>query len=182
MAEFGPVLVIFVLIVIVPLVNILSFGIGYTCVVMVSQSCAVDAANSATFNEALVNVKKRALSMVDSGLGKLAKLKPVGGYEHCGINLYIATTNVANPNRGQLYGPNLGLPAGTAANAATDIYEYTVRSSFAVGPFMDLSHIPLVSNLPLVGQPATVEITTNRVAEHTDGLTAEGSLQSDVRH
>jgi hypothetical protein len=182
MAEFGPVLVLFVLIIIVPVVNLLFFATGYACVAALSQSCATDAANAATFNEALVNVQKRARSIVDSGLGKFVKLQPLGGYAGCGVDLYIATTNVANPNNGHFYGPNTGLPAGAAANAAANIYQYTLRSSFAVGPCIALSHLPLVGDLPMVGRPATVEITTSRAAEHTDCLTAEGSCQSGVRH
>lgn len=181
-AEFGPVLVLFVLIILVPLFSLFFFAAGYACVAVVSQSCASDAANSATFNEALVNVKKRARSAVDSGLGKFAKLKPLGGYDGCGVDLYIATTSLANPNAGQFYGPNSGLPAATSANATTNIYQYTVKSSFAVGPLLDLGHLPLIGSLPIVGQPTTVQITANRAAEHTDGLTAESSCQSSVRH
>ncbi len=172
MAEFGPVLVILILITIVPLTNLLFFMAGYACVSALCQSCATDAANSATFSEALVNVRKRVLSVTGAGLGKFVKLQPVGGYEGCGIDLYIATTNLANPNIGQFFGPNSGLPAGSAANGATTMYEYNVRSKFAIGPCMDLSALPLAGSLPMVGKPVTVELSTSRAAEHIDCLTA----------
>jgi len=171
-AEFGPVLVILVLITIVPLTNLIFFLAGYVCVSALCQSCATDAANSATFGEALVNVRKRALSTAGSGPGKFFKLQPVGGYEGCGIDLYIATTNLANPNVGQFFGPNSGLPSSTAANGATTMYEYNIRSQFGIGPCMDLSALPLAGTLPMVGKPVTVELSTSRAAEHIDCLTA----------
>jgi len=170
MAEFGPVLVIFVLIIIIPLLNILAFVTGYTCVSTTCQSCAADAANSTTFEEALINVKKRSLSMLDSSLAKFAKIKPQGGYQGCGVDIFIATTKLSDPNAGQFYGPNSGLPANVTANSATDIYEYTVRSSFDVGPLMDLSGVPLVGNLPLIGKPVNLSNQASRAAEHVDAL------------
>ncbi|MBS1990647.1 MAG: hypothetical protein JSS86_02155 [Cyanobacteria bacterium SZAS LIN-2] len=177
-AEFGPVLVIFVLIIIIPLLNLLAFATGYACVSSTCQSCAADAANSTTFEEALVNVKKRARALVESSLGQFARVKPVGGYQDCGVDVYIATTKLSDPNSGHFYGPNTGLPANVTADAATYIYEYTVRSSFAVGPLMDLSAVPLVGALPLIGKPVTLSNQANRAAEHTDALNGNsGSAQ-----
>lgn len=171
-AEFGPVLVLFVLITIVPIANLLFFVAGYVSVSALSQSCATDAANSASFTEALLNVQKRTNSLVDSSLGKFVKLRPVGGYKSCGVDVYLATTNVANPNVGQFFGPNTGLPAGATADAATTIYQYNIRSSFDVGPCVDLQHVPLIGSMPMVGKPSTVEISTSRMAEHIDCLSS----------
>jgi len=169
-AEFGPVLVFFVLIVIIPLLNLLAFVTGYACVSTTCQTCAADAANSTTFDEALTNVKKRSLAMVDSSLAKFARVKPRGGYQGCGVDIFIATTKLADPNSGHFYGPNTGLPPNTSANAAANIYEYTVRSSYDVGPLMDLSAVPLVGNLPLIGQPVNLANQASRAAEHVDAL------------
>jgi hypothetical protein len=169
-AEFGPVLVLFVLITIIPLANLLFFLAGYTTVSAISQGCVTDAANSATFTEALANVQKRTKAALESSLGKFVKLQAVGGYKNCGVDVYIATTNVANPNIGQFFGPNTGLPAGTNADSATTIYQYNIRSSFNVGPCINLTGLPLLGDLPMVGKPSTVEISKSRTAEHIDCL------------
>jgi hypothetical protein len=179
-AEFGPVLIVLILIIILPLLSLVSFGAGYASVSLLSQTCAEGAANASTFDQALATVKKRALSVVASGLGKFAKLKPVGGYQGCGVDLYIATID-NTPNGGQLYGPNTGVPSGTT-NPPANIYQYVIKSNFLVGPFLDLGKFPIVEKVPLVGQAVSVSIRANRAAEHTDCLQAEGSCQSGVRH
>ncbi|MBU6453025.1 MAG: hypothetical protein KGS72_14670 [Cyanobacteria bacterium REEB67] len=169
-----------------PLVNLLAFAAGYAAVASITDACASEAANSASFSDALSNLKKKAIALTDSGLGKFARVKACGGYENCGVDLYIATTNMSGPKSGtggHFYGPNTGLPAQAAeaenaagnaagsAGAGATIFEYTVRSNFTVGPFMDLSHVPFVGDVPLIGKGVLLSPSTSRVIEHCDDLT-----------
>jgi hypothetical protein len=195
LAEFGPVLIILVLVIILPLLNLLAFVAGYAAVASITDACASEAANSASFSDALVNLKKKAIALTDSGLGKFARVKPSGGYQNCGVDLYIATTSMAGSRSGiggHFYGPNSGLPAqaaeaenfaenasgtsggnatGNSGGAGATIFEYTVRSNFTVGPFMDLSHVPFVGDVPLIGKGVLLSPSTSRVIEHCDDLT-----------
>jgi len=173
LAEFGPVLAIFVLLVFIPALNFLSFAWGYATANLTCQACAADAANAPSFDQALAAVKKRARDMLDSAPGRFAGLKTASGYEKCGFDLYLAESNVQKETTGQFYGPNTGLPRGAKIDNAANVYEYALRGNFDVGPFLNLSAVPLVSNLPLIGQPVKIELSSIRVAEHTDCLRRE---------
>ena len=183
LAEFGPVLVVLILVIIFPLVNLLAWVAGYATVNNITQACGAEAANAASFSEALANVQKRANLLSQSGLAKFARIRPQGGYQSCGVDLYVVTTSIdADPNhkdptRGHLFGPNTGLPADFAqtekieqSNGAV-MYEYSVRTNFWVGPVLDLSQLPFVGSVPMVGKDVLLGASTTRAVEHSDALT-----------
>lgn len=167
MAEFAPAMMIFLLIILFPLVNLLSFATGYASLAYLGQQCAVQAANSPSYQLALTEMQNMAAQVTNSGVGKFAKLTPVGGYKGCGADLYITATVIASSTATE-YGPNTGLP--TTPDPTNNIYEYTVKTSFNVGPFLDLHTFPFVGSIPLVGQPVLLRTVANRAIEHDNSL------------
>lgn len=167
MAEFAPALMVFILVVLLPLVNLLSFTTGYASVAFLGQNCAVQASNSPTYAQALTEMRNAATQMTASGIGQFAKLAPVGGYLNSGVDLYIVETDL-NSKAVQEYGPNTKLTA--PADPTNKIYEFSVRTSYNVGPFLNLASIPFIGGVPLVGQPVRVTTVSHRACEHDDAL------------
>jgi hypothetical protein len=176
-AEFAPALFIFLFIIVLPLINLLSFGMGYANVALLGTQCAVEAANAGSYPQALTAVQNKANAMTASGMGQFARMTPVGGLNGCGVNVFITATDI-NTNAVQEYGPNTKMTA--AYDPTNKIYEYTVRTSFNIGPFISLGKVPFIGGIPLIGVPATVGTTAHRGVEHPEALSLRlpGSIKT----
>ncbi|MBX9941053.1 MAG: hypothetical protein K2Y32_17455 [Candidatus Obscuribacterales bacterium] len=167
MAEFAPALMVFILAVLFPMINLLSFSTGYASVAMLGQNCAVQAASAATYAQALTEMRNAATNMTNSGIGRFAKLQPVGGSNGTGVDLFITETDL-NSKAVTKYGPNTGV-TGTPDNT-NKIYEFSVRTNFNIGPFLNLGSLPFVGGIPLVGQPVLITTLSHRAVEHQEAL------------
>lgn len=170
LAEFVPALFIFLFIIALPLINLLSFGMGYANVALLGTQCAVEAANAGSYPDALAKVQAKANAVTASGMGQFARLQPVGGLNGCGVDVYITETDV-NTKAIQEYGPNVKMAAAYDPN--NKIYEYTVRTTFNVGPFISLGLVPWIGGIPLIGVPATVKATSHRAVEHSEAISLD---------
>ena len=168
MAEFAPALMVFILAVAFPMINLLSFGAGYAALAFLGQQCAVQASNATSYQQALVEMKTQANTIAGSGIGQFAKLAPVGGFQGCGADLWLTETDI-NTKVVKQYGPNTGLTGGPA-DPTNKIYEYTVRTSYNVGPFLNLASFPFIGDVPLVGKAVLVSTSSSRSEEHDDSL------------
>lgn len=166
-AEFGPALFFFLLIIAFPLINLLSFGMGYASLYYLTSQCASEASTSSSYTDARTKMQTRATQITSSGIGQFAKLVPIGGSAGTGTDLYITVTDI-NAKTTQEYGPNTGFVG--AVDETNFIYEYTVRATFNVGPFLNLSGIPFIGAIPLIGQAVPVRCFAHRAIEHTSSL------------
>lgn len=166
-AEFGPVLFIFLLIVLFPLINLIGYGAGVATVGLITTQAGVAAQNSLTYSQALTDVESTVTAMTNSGFGKFARLRPVNGYNGCGADVYVIVTNFKT-KQSQTYGPNTPYP-GTI-DESNYIYEYYINTNFRLDPFLNLSGLPFIGNVPIVGASSALTWNINRNAEHPDGL------------
>lgn len=167
MAEFAPAFMIFILVIMLPFINLLSFATGYASLVFLAQNSAVQASNSSTYAQALQEMRNSANQTKASGIGQFAKLAPVGGFNGCGCDLFITETDLTTKVSTQ-YGPNTGITV--TADPTNKIYEFQVRATYDIGPFLNLGSVPFVSSIPLIGAPVRITISSHRAAEHTDAL------------
>ncbi|MBI5173003.1 MAG: hypothetical protein HY986_08945 [Candidatus Melainabacteria bacterium] len=167
MAEFAPAFMIFILVIMLPFINLLSFATGYASLAFLAQNSAVQASNSSTYAQALQEMSNSANQTKSSGIGQFAKLAPVGGFNGCGCDLFITETDLTTKVSTQ-YGPNTGVTV--TPDPTNKIYEFQVRATYDIGPFLNLGSVPFVSSVPLVGAPVRITISSHRAAEHTDAL------------
>ncbi len=166
-AEFIPALFVFLFIIALPLINLLTFTMGYANVSLLGTQCAVDAANASSYPDALSKVQSRANSIVTSPMGRFAKMAPIGGYLGCGVNVFIVETDI-NTNVVKEYGPNTKMTA--AYDPTNKIYEYVIRTNFNIGPFMSLGAIPWIGGIPMIGVPTPVSTAAHRAVEHSEAI------------
>jgi len=167
MAEFGPALFVFLLIIAFPLINLLAFAMGYASLYFLTSQCAIDASNAPSFKEARAKMVAKAQQITGSGIGQFAKLVPQGGYQGSGTSLFITVTSLGSSTPTE-YGPDTGY-SGTVDDT-NNIYEYTVKSTFNVGPFLNLGGVPGLGSIPIVGGPVLVNCSSHRAIEHTNSL------------
>lgn len=166
-AEFAVALTVFLLVTLFPLINLIGFAMGAGTQYLMTVQCAGGAGASTTWNDALSAMDREAVIFANSGFGKFANLQPVGGHNNTGTDLYLIETSLAG-NNVLSYGPNTGGPA--ALNSNNNVYEYQVRSTFDVGPFVNMSQMPWIGNVPGVGRPARLSFVAHRNCEFTDDL------------
>jgi len=88
----------------------------------------------------------------------------------CGVDVYITETDV-NTKAIKEYGPNVTMTS--AYDPTNKIYEYTIRTTFKVGPFISLGLVPWIGGIPLIGVPATVKTTSHRAVEHSEAISLD---------
>jgi hypothetical protein len=172
MAEFAPALFIFFLIILFPLIDLMGLAVGSATITLLARQAAVRAANASNYDEACDNVQTEAVSMTNSGFGKFAKLKPMGGAKGCGVDLYVKRTDITT-NATDACGPNQECPA--PIDSTKYIYEYSTSATFGVGPFVNLSSVPFIGNVPGIGQPAVMTMVYHMAVENPSGLVGAGA-------
>jgi len=171
MMEFAPSMFIFFFLALFPMLNLLGLGIAAATISMIASQTVQAAANSSAASQALTSMQSAADKIRNSAFGKFAKLAPIGGFNGCGAELYVVRTDFKT-NANTTYGP---LTASSLVPAPIDsnqfVYEYQVRVSYSVTPFINMSGIPFVSSVPGVGAPSNIQWAAHSQVEYPDGLT-----------
>ncbi|MBZ0187294.1 MAG: hypothetical protein K8F91_13690, partial [Candidatus Obscuribacterales bacterium] len=143
-AEFALALFVFFMIILFPLINLIGLAMGAGTQYLLTKECVSSAGVSSDYGTALASMESTANKIASSGFGQFAKMAPIAGYSGSGTDLYIVRTPIATGNS-VTYGPNSPF-AGIVNN--TNIYEYQVRSTFDLGPFLNLSAVPFIGTVP----------------------------------
>ncbi len=166
-AEFPLALGVFFLITLFPLINLVSFTCGAATLYLCAHQASHQAACATSFPAALQGAVNQSVQIEQSGLGQFAKIVPVGGMAGSGMNLFLYAINYQNSSS-SIYGPNS--PLAPPIDTATNIYEVEAKVLADVGPFLNLSGVPFVGNIPLIGKPARLQFTNRAAVEHPEGL------------
>lgn len=166
-AEFPLTLGIFLLIMLFPMINLVSFACGCSTAYLCAHMASHQAACATTFPNALNGAVQQAIGISQSGLGQFAHLVPVGGMAGSGMNLYLYAVDYQNGSS-TIYGPNS--PLSPPVDTATKIYEAEARVMYDVGPFLNCAAVPYVADIPLIGKPARVSFVNRAAVEHPEGL------------
>jgi hypothetical protein len=102
-----------------------------------------------------------------SGFARFLNLQPAGGYENCGIDLYVRADNYRN-GPSQDFGPNT--PPLAPPDPQTYVYEYSTRASYLVSPWISMGGVPFFAKVPGLGKPVILTFNAARAIENTDGL------------
>ncbi len=176
-AEFAPTLMVLFFITF-PLLNLLGVGCGYGAAVLAAWQGARQASTANTHDEALDVMAKESLKMINSPIGKFAKLEPIGGYSGCGCSLFIKSTNLYGTST-EDHGANVGVPIADSQL----IYECETRGKFNVGPLIPMRFIPGLADVPGLGIPFRTQVNWHRAVEHRSMLSdGPGVLYSDANH
>lgn len=167
MAELGPALFMFLLMIVFPLINLLGLASGAATVSLIATEAASHAANSSSFADAESSVQQVSANLLNSGFGRFAKLQPAGGLNNSGVDIFINITPV-NGGSGSSVGPNAPLTGSVDANK--NLYEYSIRVSYLVQPFISMRAVPFIGNVPGLGAPFNLSWSVARSVEFPPGL------------
>jgi hypothetical protein len=175
-AEFGPAMWFFLILIVLPLIDLFSFGIGVGVTMMLSTWGARMAAPSATYTEALATLNKTDSDltcfrgfcrMIPNGpAGKpyslIVTVAPINGGPSTTFTGPGAIPNQPPPDASQPDVPPL--------NKMNAIYQYVVTAQYNVMPLFNFGTMPFLNQVPALGKPVPVSFVTTATVEHPDGL------------
>lgn len=179
LAEFGPVLWLFLIFFVIPLLDLLSFLTGAGSVMLMSNWGVRQAASTMTFTQAQASVletEQRLLPFL-----KFAKAVPSGGGANgCTIRVLVTPIDDATTAPpGSPYSapgtipnspPSAANPNVPVHNTGNCVYQYVATSAFDVLPLFNFSGTPFLNGVPGLGQAVPVTFSTTATVEHPDGL------------
>jgi hypothetical protein len=171
LAEFGPVLYVFLLMILFPLINLLGYACGQATGWLIAQNCVSRAASSIDFTQAMIAVQQECTTMRTSGFGQFAQLQPQQAGT-AGINLWVDALDPTTGKVAQTYAMNTPVPP--PIDTTKYLYEYGVDLEFKQGPFLNMSGVPFIGSIPGIGQPAMVTFKLEQSAEYPAGVVGSG--------
>lgn len=136
MSEFSLALMVFI-VMLFPLLDMVGLGLGYCGVWFVAQQSVSRASKADSFPNAAADMQAEASSLNGTGVAKFLNLKPVGGYNGCGLDLYMDATAIGGNTTE--YGPNSSYPP--PADLTNNIYECRTRTHYEVSPWINMGGI-----------------------------------------
>lgn len=168
-AEFPVVALLLFTIFAFPLINMVSLGAAYATIWYISFQSALNASVQTTFSEALQRLKGRSDQFNSTGFTTMLRMNPKGGYSNCGTDLVIESVDFMDAAKNVKYGPNLAVPP--PIDLTNRFFEISANSKYEVAPFVNLSAVPFLKDVPGIGRPLTLTATVSRCAEFPQGLT-----------
>lgn len=175
MVEFSAVTFIFFLM-LFPVINLVSLTCGAVGACLITRQASIVAAGSTSFASAKSGVSSEAANLLKTCFA-FAGLKPVGGIDNNGIDLFINKTSMLDDSV-EVYGPNTPVPG--MIDLADGVYEYEAISTFDVMPYVNLSSLPFLGTVPGVGCPVRLRFQNVRACEHPEGLSGAGTLYATL--
>jgi hypothetical protein len=170
LAEFGPVLFVFLFFALFPLLDLMAVAIGTASISLAARQGASAAAASADYGTGLLAMERDVNAVRTSGFGQFLNLRPMAGYNGSGADLWIEKTNIIPGTPVQFCGPNSKAPLPIDSTAF--IYEYACYASFQVGPLCNLGAVPFIGSIPGLGPPAQIRYVAQSAVEYPTGLSS----------
>lgn len=168
LAEFGPTLWVFFIVICFPLVNLVSFLTGVSTVMLTANLGARQAGSAQSMTEAVNAVNKTVTDL--STFQTFSRMTPTGGVGN-GATLTAIVTQTGSGTT-QRYSP----PAvagridvsDNAQNAA--VFQYEVKAAYDVAPLFNFAGVPGLGDVPILGKAVPVEFNSTASVEHPEGL------------
>lgn len=165
--EFSIALYIFLLIIAFPLLDLFGVSGGAAVMLLGANQVATTVAAQRRFPDCLTSMQAETDSFLSGNFARFMKLRPVGGYKSTGADLFIEQSSIVGGKSDHI-GPNAPVPP--PIDTSSNIYECTVQLNCEVGPFMNLSFVPFLGNVPGLGKPALLSLSSSRSVEYPRGL------------
>lgn len=168
LAEFGPVLWVFFLLIVFPLIDLFSFLWAVATVMLIANVAARDAGAAQTFSQAENQVLQRAGEF--GNFRGFAKMTPAAGTTD-GVNVVCLVTEAQTSSTAapRVYRKGDRVPT-SAADLTDNVYQYAVNAEYDVMPLFNLAGVPFVADVPGLGRPVPIKFTAMAAVEHPDGL------------
>lgn len=148
LSQLPLVLYVLFIIVLLPVLNLVTLLVAGTTQYLATNDIAAKAATQPDYTSALNSMLNEAFQFQSSGLAKFVNMDPEGGYASCGGDLYLLATNIGS---GAVTSSPADQPLTQAIDTKANMYELQVRSIYSVSPLVSLEAVPVLGNVPGLG-------------------------------
>ncbi len=166
-SEFVVALYILMFLIAIPLIDLLALAGSSAFILLTAHQCASDAAAQHRYFDCLEVVEKRMKGFVNGDIGRIARLKQMGGYKNCGADLFIDASNFATGDRTRT---PANKPVPPPIDTSSNVYECTVTTCCQIAPAIDLSIVGLLGKIPGLSAPVILNLSATRASEFPRGL------------
>jgi hypothetical protein len=178
-AEFGPVLWLFLILIVIPFLDLISFATAVGTVMMMADFGAKQASGAMKGTDAY-----NSAQAMNSQLGAFLAFSKCSASPGITVQVQITKIGSATPTQSyalsaaanvNAYTPYSATPYPTDSenptNATTTYtYQYLVTATYQVMPLFNFGGIPWLKTVPALGSPVTVTYTGTSNVEHPEGL------------
>lgn len=168
LAEFGPTMWCFFLLVLIPLVDLGSFLLGVGTVMLLADISARKVAGARTYTEAINIMNSTEDEM--KGFRAVAQMSPTGGLPR-GVKIQVVSNSTSGGSSTTYTPPPV--PNKIPVDRTTldsNVYNYQVTASYDVAPLFNFKNLGWFSTIPGLGKDVPVVYTSSCVVEHPNGL------------
>ena len=171
-AEFGAAFVAFFFFVLIPCINVVGFGAGYSLAHSTTSKTA-DSLSKSKNHKQIVNLLVRTTNSInEKSAFKTLRLEPAKRP----IELSVAIENLKGQER--IFPLTKNLESNLDIDRSKNMYRYRITTKFISKPILDLSGIPVVGNIPILAAPTPIKLTQYRDIEHPEFLQSEDNKVS----
>jgi hypothetical protein len=161
-AEFGAAFYAFFFAIIIPTINLLSFAVAFSYAHISANMKADSVAQSMTLKRARQIVEEAPSSLKSEPLASFLKAEP--GPD--GFKLDLVKTNLQGESE---------IVTAKTLNSLNDertngLIQYRVTANYSLQPRLDLSAVPFINNIPIIGKASEITFKLNRNIEHADEM------------
>jgi hypothetical protein len=162
-----------------PTICFLNFGVAFTYGFIASSVAADKASQAMNLEQAqrvLFDCKEKLRTNNVARLIKVApgtkpfKLDLVKSNPKGEVRVITYDTTRQRPSR-SASGSVAAYPSTTDSDSSRDILQYRILASYSVKPLIDLSMVPLMNQIPIIGKPADISFQHLRIPEHSEFCT-----------
>jgi len=169
-AEFGPVLFILIVMIMIPLIDFFSFTGGVATVWFMADRCARGAGGSTSATDALNSVTSTSNQMISS-FGSLSGVSATGGTTKLTlISMPVTSGSPTYTSIGNAGSAATPVSSSVVIDPANNIYEYQVTCTYGVLPIFNFASASVFSGVPFLGAPVSLQFTSAANVEHPYGL------------
>lgn len=172
--EFGAVFYVFCICIVLPTICFINFGVAFTYGFIASSLAADKASQAMNFEQAQRVLFECKEKLRTDNVAQLIKIAP--GEKP--FELDLVNSNSKGEVRVITYDTARRRPAGSArASSATvsgsqensrEILQYLVVANFSVKPLIDLSMVPAINQIPIIGKSTVISFQHMRIPEHSE--------------
>lgn len=161
-AEFGAAFYAFCIAILIPTINFLTFAVAFSYSFVSANVIADTTAQAFSTKRAQAVLNESIESLKSDPLAKFLNVSATDDFK-----LEVVTTNM----RGDTEVARPGTRYLSDEDQSNKLYQYRVTASYSLRPLLNLSSVPLINEIPIIGKPTVLSFKNFRSLEHTEGLT-----------
>lgn len=168
--EFGAVFYAFCICIVFPTICFLNFGVAFTYGFIASSVAADKASQAMNFEQAQRVLFDSKEKLRTDSVAQLIKIAP--GAEPFQLDLVRSNSKgevkVITNDTARRHRADSACAASGSQDASREILQYMVVANYSIKPLIDMSMVPAINQIPVIGKTTDISFQHLRIPEHSE--------------